>query len=437
MSQSKTKPQSEDLFAALMDELKIHAEDESSDGLVLSDDSSPDEERTSLTTTEDDLGLLDLNFGDADKSFPTENASEVISEEALDFDPSASTSIGAEIPSDLNLNSDFDSIIPADISQEIAASSSNELDQYLSNNNFGLETSEELPVESVAETPIEYAPAAEEYNNVIPFDSNSEKTEVLSPVGQSDYGSSTAMSDDKTVAVNGYSNRQDRSSHAEDNVKVSVGQVYGSGPSSGYASWGSTDSHLAQVENLKIAQAKILDLERENEKLRLQNEEMLSATDIVKERSDLLMAQVYEYKNDREALESSFKSEMSLLKNQLHRKDAELQKSQMKIEELDSRLKFDMKKIRIRERELENRLELIRAEKNALVRSKDEQILDLRRKMDQLQLEVESYRQKCIDLNKVIVTNQESFKRTTRALRLAMANLELQEENKAPLKKVD
>ena len=96
-----------------------------------------------------------------------------------------------------------------------------------------------------------------------------------------------------------------------------------------------------------------------------------------------------------------------------------------------------MKKIRIRERELENRLELIRAEKNTLTKSKDDQILDLRRKMDIMQMEVDSYRQKCVDLNKNLETNQDSFKRTTRALRLAMANLELQEENKPALKKVD
>jgi hypothetical protein len=40
-------------------------------------------------------------------------------------------------------------------------------------------------------------------------------------------------------------------------------------------------------------------------------------------------------------------------------------------------------------------------------------------------------------LNRVLDTNQDSFKRTTRALRLAMANLELQDENKIPLKKAD
>lgn len=240
---------------------------------------------------------------------------------------------------------------------------------------------------------------------------------------------------EKTVAVAGFSQRA--SEDYGDKVKVSVGQMRGNAFSSGYAAWGSSDSNLAHAENLRIAQEKILDLEKENEKLRLQNEELIAASEIVKERADLLTSQLHEFKADRDSLEQSFKNETAILKSQSMRKDAEIVKAQMKIEELESRMKFDLKKIRVRERELENRLELIRAEKNALVKTKDEQILDVRRKLDQVQLEVESYRQKCVELNKVIDTNQESFKRTTRALRLAMANLELQEENKPALKKVD
>lgn len=241
---------------------------------------------------------------------------------------------------------------------------------------------------------------------------------------------------EKTVAVAGYQMRTE--DNYDDRVKISVGKNRGS--SSGYTTWNSgnsTESNLAQADHLRIAQDKILELESENEKLRSQNEELMAASEIIKERSDLLSSQLSEYKNDRDGLEESFKNEIVLLKNHLSKKDSELQKLQLKSDELDSRLKFDMKKIRVRERELENRLELIRAEKNAVVKNKDEQILDLRRKMDVLQMEVDSYRQKCVELNKLAETNQESFKRTTRALRLAMANLELQEENKVPMKKAE
>jgi len=236
-----------------------------------------------------------------------------------------------------------------------------------------------------------------------------------------------------TVAVTGFQIKPEE--NLEGKVKVSVGKP---GRTSGFSSWGGgVDGNLNQAENLRMAQEKILELENENERLRRQNEELVAASEILKERSDLMTSQLTEYKNDREGLEQSFKNEMTLLKNHVARKDAELRRAQIKVEELESRLKFDLKKIRVRERELENRLELVRAEKNAISKNKDEQILDLRRKMDLVQMEVDSYRQKCIELNKQIENSQDSFKRTTRALRLAMANLELQEENKGQLKKAE
>lgn len=259
-----------------------------------------------------------------------------------------------------------------------------------------------------------------------------EEPKVSRPVSSSPR--SRAGDSEGTVAVTGFQIKPE--DNLEGKVKVSIGKPGRS--SSGYSSWGGgVDSNLSQAENLRMAQEKILALENENEKLRRQNEELIAASEILKERSDLMTSQLTEYKNDREGLEQSFKNEMTLLKNHVARKDAELRRAQIKVEELESRLKFDLKKIRVRERELENRLELVRAEKNAISKNKDEQILDLRRKMDLIQMEVDSYRQKCIELNKQIETSQDSFKRTTRALRLAMANLELQEENKGQLKKAE
>lgn len=353
---------------------------------------------------ESDFGLLDLNFGAEKSDTPIEPANEIGTNETA-------------------IESGFEIKLVADNQPPV------ELDEV---NKTLIQESPALEIKLEEPQRIDF-PISNELSSELSHESNSDKTVALTvaPPPSDDF-----TEGDRTVAVAGYSNRNNK--NIQNDIKVSVGQSSGnSGNSAGYSGWGSTDSHLAQVENLKIAQNKILDLEKENERLRHQNDELISASEIIKERSDLLTAQIYEYKNDREGLEGSYKNELALLKSQLNRKDTELQKAQMKIEELDSRLKFDMKKIRIRERELENRLELIRAEKNALVRSKDEQILEARRKLDQLQLEVDSFRQKCVELNRALETNQDSFKRTTRALRLAMANLELQEENKTPLKKVD
>ncbi len=87
---------------------------------------------------------------------------------------------------------------------------------------------------------------------------------------------------------------------------------------------------------------------------------------------------------DKEEIRESSQSEILILKGNLQYKESEVAKARLRVEELESRRKTDFKKIRVRERELENRLELLRAEKSALVRSKDEYILEQKRKIDQL-----------------------------------------------------
>lgn len=390
------------------------------------------------TPAEDLIASLLKDVGDSDLELSSDSdAASSDDGDALDLDMESSDDVQGPVIVGVSSDSRITSLISpesgnsiddesSDLSIDESPAGESELDLNFLNpptaeNNAETNVDHQHTVnESVEEI------AAEDPPPMAPsFESNEPKAEA-------NFGES-----EKTVAVTGY---QIKASDLDidDKVKVSVGQNRGAAFSAGYASWGSgVEGNLGQAENLRIAQDKIIELERENEKLRQQNEELMSASEIIKERSDLLTAQVTEFKNDRDGLEESFKNEMTLLKSHLVKRDTELQKAQFKIDELESRLKFDMKKIRIRERELENRLELVRAEKNAILKNKDEQILDLRRKMDIIQMEVESYRQKCVELNKLIETNQDSFKRTTRALRLAMASLELQEENKVPLKKVD
>lgn len=414
MSDNKPKNATEDLMAELMKDLEVSSSESLDDGftmpegLEVSKELSTSEEYSSeVESTESKL--LSVNLDSEKDSFDLSSMLSSSSAEDMGSD---------EHENDLELSLDTEDHLDLNMSP---LNSSNVLDHNLPSNDIVMQAKESEQLSSNQTIDINEPPI---------FNSNDATKAIEQPL-QNNYDTGDG---EKTVAIAGYSNRNDSSN--EHDARVSVGQVRGAF-SSGYAAWGSSDSQLAQAENLRIAQEKILELENENEKLRLQNEELVAASEIVKERADLLTAQVHEFKNDRDSLEQSFKNEINLVRSQYHRKESELQKAQMKIDELDSRLKFDMKKIRIRERELENRLELIRAEKSALVKSKDEQILDLRRKMDQLQLEVDSFRQKCVDLNKVIDVNQDSFKRTVRALRLAMANLELQEENKVPLKKAD
>jgi hypothetical protein len=250
---------------------------------------------------------------------------------------------------------------------------------------------------------------------------------------------SNTSTNDKTQPVEGFANIQAArvEKNKDFNSKVSVVNFRGNMRSGGVNLLTSVDASLAQAESLKLAQFRILELEKEVETLRMENEELGSAGEIIRSRAEIFASQVGVIEKEKNEIKESAKNELMILKGSLRYKEEEAIKARVKIDELETRLKSDFKKIRVRERELENRLELLRAEKVALVRSKDDYILDQKRKIEQISQELDNYRNKCLELNKALEANQDQFKRTERALRLALTNLEVKEESLMPIKKAE
>ncbi len=267
-------------------------------------------------------------------------------------------------------------------------------------------------------------------------DSSDEKTSTLANADSSSL-EKTFATEDRTIAVDGFAKNKDASELTSSFVKYGSDSPVKNIVRPSTNSYVSADASLLQADSLRVAQTRILDLEKEVEKLRAENEELASAGEIIKTRMDEYQGRINSLEKEKVEIEESHNSEVIVLKGNLQYKDSELAKAKVKIEELESRLKSDFKKIRVKERELENRLELSKAEKAALVRSKDEYILDLKRKVDHMQSELDNYRSKVLELNKTLESNQEQLKRTVRALRLALTNLEVKEENIVPLKKAE
>jgi chromosome segregation ATPase len=200
------------------------------------------------------------------------------------------------------------------------------------------------------------------------------------------------------------------------------------------------DAHLVQAENLKLAQNRLNEFEKELEKLRGENESLYSATEVAKDQVEQLSSKVLRLERQSKDDHDTHEQELEIYKNSLSEKDAENLRLRQKVQEMEARLSADLKKIRVRERELENRLELSKLEKSALVRSKDETILDLQRKIDQLTHELDAYKNRCVDLNEKIEGHHDQLSRTVRALRLALTNLEVNENTGvtiAPIKKAE
>jgi hypothetical protein len=260
----------------------------------------------------------------------------------------------------------------------------------------------------------------------------SDRTASIHSPGAGPSVRTAGMDHEATVAADGFANR--RSPKNDPQEKVVIGSLRGSRAGNVFTTM---DASLAQAENLKMAQQRILDLEKENDSLRQENEEVSSAAEIIRNRLEEMTARITTLDREKKDIQESAQNEVMILKGNLLFKESEVAKARLKIDELDTRLRNDFKKIRVKERELENRLELARAEKAALVRAKDENILELKRKVDQLQSEIDNYREKCLELNKTIDASGEQFKRTVRALWLALSNLESKDDNLVPFKKAD
>jgi predicted nucleic acid-binding Zn-ribbon protein len=207
-------------------------------------------------------------------------------------------------------------------------------------------------------------------------------------------------------------------------VRASVGR-FAPFRSSGSGS----DAALAQSESLRIAQSRLLEFEQEIERLRTQNEELAAAGETLRRRTDELSAANQKRESDYQHAVSTFEQEKNILIESRDAVQRQLDGVAQKSEELELRISSNIQKIRVRERELENRLELVRMESAALIRSKDEMILDLKRQTDQLNIELNNYRNKNQELNRQTNDKQEMLRRTVKALRLALSMLEGEEEN--------
>lgn len=193
---------------------------------------------------------------------------------------------------------------------------------------------------------------------------------------------------------------------------------------------------LIQSEQLRVAQERILELERIVENLRIENEELHAAGETLRSKNDELQSQLEKSAELQKEKHDSLREELVVAKTALSSKSDEVGRLHLKIEELETRLAGDLKRIRVRERELENRLEILKLENQAILKNKDEVILDLKRKIDQLGFELEGHRGKGRELNRQVEDHKERVRRTVKALRLALTMLEGEEEGN-PLKKAE
>lgn len=199
----------------------------------------------------------------------------------------------------------------------------------------------------------------------------------------------------------------------------------------------SAEAALIQSEALRLAQARIDELENELDRYRKESDELSSAGDVLKRSLEETAAQLESTRSTLDNERLMYREERELLREQIKNQEVESHTLREKAEELEGRIEANFKKIRVRERELEHRLEIMKLENTSLVENKDKMILKLKRQIDQLELELDSGRQRTQELFHKNSEKQETIQRVVRALRIAMTILEGEEAAPRPLKKAE
>ena len=181
---------------------------------------------------------------------------------------------------------------------------------------------------------------------------------------------------------------------------------------------------LKHAGQLKIAQERIHELEDTVFAVRQENAGLSSEIETLKKRIEELSSLLDSSERRNRTKVESISDERGLLEESLFQKNREYNNLKLKIEELKNRLAKDLKSVRVREIELENRLELVKQEKTTLLKSKDEVILNLKRKTEHLIMDMDGYRKKAQVTQVQISENEERIQRSVRALRLALGMLE-------------
>jgi hypothetical protein len=197
----------------------------------------------------------------------------------------------------------------------------------------------------------------------------------------------------------------------------------------------SLEAAIKQSEYLRIAQSKVKTLEKQVDDLKSENETLSASVIILQKKYDELTHKIDTSKIDQKAQIDNYKDEMVLKDRIINELQKEKDQLQRKNDEFQSLMSEKIQHIRVRERELQNRLEILQHEGDVVITNKDEMILDLKKQMDQLHFEMDSYKSQARELNQHIQNQKEQIRRSTKALRLALTLLENEDIDVSEIKK--
>lgn len=177
-------------------------------------------------------------------------------------------------------------------------------------------------------------------------------------------------------------------------------------------------------EQQKQYQNVLLKLKRTHGELLDSNQELQRELATVQAHEQLIKKEISQLREKHE-------NEIAILKNDFAQRQQQQGNYQEQIEDLNrkkniwkEKISEDLKKIKLKEKELENRYELLKKDTETLLDSKDTQVLELKKKSDALELELESLEDRLRSEHAILNSIEGKKRRLIETLRLAISLLE-------------
>jgi len=184
------------------------------------------------------------------------------------------------------------------------------------------------------------------------------------------------------------------------------------------------DEALKLSTELRYSKEEMIRLKKESQELYEENRRLKHLKEKYESEGDSYRREIQAIQNRDESEFDRLRFEVSVRESKIRAFEQRIKSFEEKYEELRNRVKIDLRKIRHREQELESKLELLREDSDSLISSRDQQILDLKRKIDSLQFDVETLTEENIKVRNEKNGTEEKMARVERTVRMALKVLD-------------
>ncbi|MBI3542066.1 MAG: hypothetical protein HY075_02150, partial [Deltaproteobacteria bacterium] len=163
-------------------------------------------------------------------------------------------------------------------------------------------------------------------------------------------------------------------------------------------------------------------------RLTLQGEDLFHQINDLQQKSEKLEQELQHAGKSREGELEQLRFEVKSKIDRIKFLEDRLTDSATQYEKLKERVRLDIRKIRIREKELESKLEILKKDSETLIGARENKILELKRKIDLLEFNYDTLQDKNDVEKQNVVKANEKIDRVLKVLKLAVGVIEAEGE---------